>query len=193
LKLLDGWIVDVQDVLTTAEDLFFFWASHGRWHRQSNFSTVASLYSLCKLSCNPPGFLKFSRGKERNIKRLLDPFRSVYFCWYYTFSKIKKMGATLDIYTQQIKDSLGEIHLTVSDEGDSRNHQKMASAVVVFHFFSKVWISFSFFPIHSFLLVSHVSTRFRLTTGVWMYVCVVVYTHTHILQSLRNVCWLPVF
>jgi hypothetical protein len=48
------------------------------------------------------------------------------------------MGATLDIYTQQIKDSLGEIHLTVSDEGDSRNHQKMASAVVVFHFFSKV-------------------------------------------------------
>jgi hypothetical protein len=30
LKLLDGWIVDVQDVLTTAEDLFFFWASHGR-------------------------------------------------------------------------------------------------------------------------------------------------------------------
>lgn len=76
------------------------------------------------------------------------------------------MGATLDIYTQQIKDSLGEIHLTVSDEGDSRNHQKMASVVVVFHFFRKSEFLFSFFPIYSFLLVSHVSTKFRLTTGV---------------------------
>jgi hypothetical protein len=125
---------------------YFFWASHGRWHRQSNFSTVASLYSLCKLSCNPPGFLKFSRGKERNIKRLLDPFRSVYFCWYYTFSKIKKMGATLDIYTQQIKDSLGEIHLTVSDEGDSRNHQKNGIRCCRFSFFFESLNFFFFFP-----------------------------------------------
>lgn len=132
---------------------FFFWASHGRWHRQSNFSTVASLYSLCKLSCNPPGFLKFSRGKERNIKRLLDPFRSVYFCWYYTFSKIKKNGGySRYIYTTNQRLFGGDSPDRIGWGGLEKS-PKNGIRCCRFSFFSKVWISFFFFP-HLFLSIS---------------------------------------
>lgn len=127
------------------------------------------LYILYLLSCNPPGFLKFSRGKERNIKRLLDPFRSVYFCWYYTFSKIK-MGATLDIIYTTNQRLFGGDSPDRIGWGGLEKSPKNGIRCCRFLFFrkSEFLFLFSFLSIFFFLLVSHVSTKFRLTTGVWM-------------------------
>ncbi len=91
------------------------------------------------------------------------------------------------IYTQQIKDSLGDSpDRSGGGLEKSQNGIRVAFFCVVFFF-----VSLNFFLFHlSFLLVSHVSTNLDRLLGCE---CVCSTIHTYVLQSLRNVCWLPVF
>lgn len=68
MKLLDGWIVDVQDVLTTVEDLFFFFFGH---LMAGDIDKVTSqplrLYILYVSYLVTPLVFLNSRGERREI------------------------------------------------------------------------------------------------------------------------------
>ncbi len=67
MKLLDGWIVDVQDVLTTVEDLFFGHLMAGDIDKVTSQPLRLYILYVSYVSCVTPLVFLNSRGERREI------------------------------------------------------------------------------------------------------------------------------